>query len=52
MERLYVPFACHNNGIDGPVSIFISSDYNHNKEKCLILIQGTGQIQAGYFFMQ
>ena len=48
MKKIMVPFAADNKGEEGPVSIFLSADYDTNKDKCMVIIQGTGKIEAGY----
>ena len=57
MRSLMVPSAEDNNGIEGCVNIYLSSkgldnphldDFDSNINKCIFLIQGTGDIRAGY----
>jgi len=50
MKKIMVPFEEDNKGKKGPVSVFLSADYNTNKDKCVIIIQGTGKVEAGYLF--
>lgn len=47
MRRVQVPFPADNSNKEGPVSVFLSPDYDTNKDKCIIIIQGTGKVEAG-----
>ena len=50
MKKIFIPLEIDNENNEGPVPVFITPDYDTNKEKCLIIIQGTGDIRAGYHF--
>lgn len=43
LQEIWLPI-----GLEGPkCNIFISEDFHTNKDKCLVLIQGTGAVRAG-----
>ena len=46
-KEVFVPLPEDNQGRPGANNIFISEDFYQNAEKCLICIQGTGEVRAG-----
>ena len=56
MKEEWVPLPIDNGGNPGGNNIFISGiygyyldDFHTNRTGCLILIQGSGDVRAGYF---
>eukprot|EP00826_Nyctotherus_ovalis_P040421 TRINITY_DN3988_c0_g1_i3.p1 TRINITY_DN3988_c0_g1~~TRINITY_DN3988_c0_g1_i3.p1 ORF type:complete len:440 (-),score=53.52 TRINITY_DN3988_c0_g1_i3:1079-2398(-) len=43
----WLPLSEDNNGNKGSNNIFISPDFESNTKKCLICIQGSGEVRAG-----
>jgi len=45
MQEVWLPVTAKPS--EPKSNVFISSDFYTNKERCLILIQGTGSVRAG-----
>ena len=49
MKMVLIPSAKDNGGKVGPIQIYSSLDFCTNKDKCLVIIQGSGKVRAGYY---